>query len=148
MGLSSLIEISSAFVSDALTIASAQYKTKQQMRVFIHTMRGHVDTDAFLNLELDRFHTAYFVSLPKLLALSYLCEGLPAMRHETVNLCPLEYIRTLWQHVLRNMTPEIVFSDRVSMHVRDSTSLFVHTSFSTFASDFLEASTECTSALQ
>lgn len=142
MGLNTLIEISCAFIVDALTHACEQYKTKQQMRVFIHTMRGHIDTDAFLNLELDRFHTGYFFSLSKLLALSYLCEGGPALRYATVNQCPLEYIRTLWQHVLVNITPEVVFSDHLSVHVHKSTGLFVHISFSTFASDFLESSHE------
>jgi hypothetical protein len=139
MGLASLIQISCSFIFDALSHARVQYKTKNQMGVFINTMKGHLDTDAFLNLELDRFHSLYFFSLSKLVALSYICECDVALRHSTVHQCPLDYIRKLWQHVLVKMTPAIVFSDRLFVQVHNATALFVHTEFSMFASDFIDS---------
>ena len=137
MGLESIIQICNQFVYDALVHAKVKYSCADQMTVFLHTLRGHVDTDAFVHLEIERFKS-YFPCISKLVALSFLCECRPVSANACIDVWPLDFMRRLWKNVLGKVSATNVLSQSLLSDVNAIVGLFVHTEFCTFALNLIE----------
>jgi len=137
MGLESIVIICNQFVYDALAHAKMKYSCSDQMTAFLHTLRGHVDTDSFVHLEIDRFKS-YFPCISKLVALSFLCKCRSISSNACIDVCPLDFIRRLWKSVLAKVSVANVLSQSLFNDVYTIVGLFVHTEFCMFALSLIE----------
>jgi hypothetical protein len=130
--MQALIQICNVFAYDALLYKRQSYRTTMQMSSFLTAMKGHVDTDAFINCEIQRFDTSYFQGLSTLLAFCFLSEGYAFLHSTAVSVCPIQFMRGLWKCVLSRVGSDMIFSKDLMSSIHTTVSLFVYTEFCRF----------------
>ena len=86
MSAASLIQICSVFIHDAMAYKRQSYSTSVQMSTFLTALKGHIDTDAFINCEIQRFEDSYLADMEKAIACCFLAEGFHFLRHSSLSI--------------------------------------------------------------
>lgn len=94
------------------------------MSTFLTALKGHIDTDAFINCEIQRFEDGYLADMDKAIACCFLSEGYHFLRHSSLGISSTDFVRGLWRCVLSrvNASSSASLSD-----VHTAVSLFIHT---------------------
>lgn len=119
-----MIHICSVFIHDAMAYKRQSYSTSVQMSTFLTALKGHIDTDAFIHCEIQRFEDSYLADMEKAIVCCFLAEGYHYLRHSSLSISPPEFVRGLWKCVLGRINAS---SSSLLADVHTAVSLFIHT---------------------